>query len=154
LQAITVRYDSLDDDVANRLKKGLSDLENTLKDRKSVAEAEWLLGFEKKNQQAIDAANGKLKEIEEKRQSILSEINDMRDRLNSIDANEAAIDLVKSEFRLAVIEYHSASKHIHMLTKALKPIARSSGIPWPIDDKFVEELKEAGNSRILDALLK
>ncbi|MFT5715868.1 MAG: hypothetical protein ACI9T7_000041 [Oleiphilaceae bacterium] len=153
-QVITARYENLDNDIASRLNRGLHEVKKRLMDRKLQAEEEWSLEFDKKNQQAAEVANKELAETEEKRQSVLRQISDMSERLNSVDEKEATIAVVKSEFRLTVIEYHTASRQIQMLMKVLKPITRSCGIPWPIDDKFVEELKEAGNSRILDALLK
>jgi hypothetical protein len=153
-EAISTRYGNLENEIRSRLHQGLREIEKSLNARKSQAEAEWLGEFEIKYQQATELANGNLAELEEKRVSVLFDIDDMSERLNSVDEREAAIALVKSEFRLAVIEYHSASKHIQRLTKELKPFARASGIPWPIDDYLIEELKQAGSSRVLYKLLK
>jgi hypothetical protein len=153
-EVINTRYANLENEITSRLQHGLREIEKKLNDRKSQAEAEWLGEFEIKHQQATELADVKLVELEEKRASVLFDINAMCVRLNSVDEREAAIALVRSEFRLTVIEYHSASYHIQRLTKELKPFARASGIPWPIDDNLIEVLKQAGSSIVLDKLLK
>jgi hypothetical protein len=76
-----------------------------------------------------------------------------KERIESLERRELLLADALVDLKRAASSYSSASKHIKVLTEALRPLARKHGIPWPIDDECEQILKQAGNSNILMAAI-
>lgn len=144
---------NLDDDLAKRFQAGMTKIEYSLKAKQIEVEKKWVSEFEKNNEQELKVFNDELSALESKRQLLLIEMNDLSAIINDIDERESTIQLAQADLRPAMMAYNSASRHIQYLTKELRPIARKSGIPWPIDDESIDILKKAGSSSIFDKIL-
>lgn len=149
---IDKRLQGIDQELNQYKRAGQARIDDELRHEKAKASAKWEEDFIQQHAKLVSVAKQELDELKLKHKLVRDETINMQSTLESLDERERNIAIAKKEMRIAASTYSIASRHIRLIRDSLKPLARKFGIPWPIDDKAIEILREAGDSQVVQKL--
>jgi hypothetical protein len=146
------RLQDIDQELNQYKRAGQARIDDELRHEKAKASAKWEEDFIQEHAKLVSGAKQKLDELKLKHKLVSDETINMQSTLESLDERERNVAIAKKEMRIAASTYSIASRHIRLIRDSLQPLARKFGIPWPIDDKAIEILREAGDSQVVQKL--